>query len=112
VTLSVDKALQSGSARASVPLTTCTYDADWNSSCSEDGNKTISVSWTGRGDLARVNGHYTYITKGTTSVFNFRGTSRDASATGQIDGAELATSRYGALYNSTYRETSVCHGGC
>ncbi|MBI1886739.1 MAG: hypothetical protein HYS09_10585 [Chloroflexi bacterium] len=112
VTLSVDRKLTNASASATLLLTTCTPDRRGNVTCS-DGPGTVSGSWTGQGDLQRVNDFSVFVSKGFKDVFRVNGTLRNASTSAQIDGSAVpGTQFFGDIFDLTFGEVFVCHGGC
>lgn len=111
VTLSIAKTLTSGSVAANISLFTCTVDRRGNYNCVDGGIGTLAASWTGQGDLIRQSGSYHTVSKGFTDNYKFRGTYRDATATGSLNGTPIAGQLYWAdLFNASSREVFICHG--
>ncbi len=109
-TVSVTKKLTSGSASGVISMTTCTVDPNWNYTCGDPVDVSVSAVWTGQGELVRSHGNFHSVSKIFTANNHFRGTYRNASATGQINGSSLGVSLYGQLFNSKSSDVSICHG--
>ena len=111
VTLSIAKSLASGAVAANISLVTCTVDRRGNFNCVDSGIGTLAASWTGQGDLIRQSGSFHTVSKGFTDNYKFRGTFRNATATGSLNGTPIAGQLYWAdLFNASSREVFVCHG--
>ena len=111
-TLLVDQNLNSASVSATVPLFTCTVDRKGNFTCAEGGSATVNASWTGTGDLVRVNDNYHAVSKGFTYNAHFRGKFREASASGQVNGSDVGTQFFAQILEVRSGEVFVCHGEC
>ncbi len=111
VTLSIAKSLASGSVAANISLVTCTVDRRGNYTCVDSGIGTLAASWTGQGDLIRQSGSFHTVSKGFTDNYKFRGTFRNATATGSLNGTAIGGQLYFAdLFSASSREVFVCHG--
>jgi hypothetical protein len=109
VTLSVGSKLTSASVSATVALTTCTFGR--TGECADAGTVTVNVTWTGQGgDLVRRSETFRASSKTFTEVFRFRGTFRDAIATGRLNGTSLGTSQFADIFNASSAELFICHG--
>jgi hypothetical protein len=106
---SIDKKLTSASASATVPLTLCTVDRRGNYTCEESGTAGVAASWTGQGDLVRSRGNYHSVSSGFKYHSRWSGSSRSAVASGQIDGADLGTSLWASMYDSTSSDVYISH---
>jgi hypothetical protein len=109
--LTIAKKLNGASASATVPLTICTADAEWNYTCVDGGQATVSVSWTGLGDLEKSHGNYHQSSTGFTLNSHWKGTSRNAAASGQVNGVDLGTALYGTLSESKSGDIWIYHDG-
>jgi hypothetical protein len=110
VNLSVNTpSLTSASVTATVALTTCTEEHG-EFVCVDAGTATVHAAWTGTGELVRVSETFRANSKSFTEVFRFRGTFRDASATGGMDGTDFGTSLFADIFNASSADLFVCHG--
>jgi hypothetical protein len=110
VNLSVNTpSLTSASVTATVALTTCTEEHG-EFVCVDAGTATVHAAWTGTGELLRVSETFRANSKSFTEVFRFRGTFRDASATGGMDGTDFGTSLFADIFNASSADLFVCHG--
>jgi hypothetical protein len=110
VALSVDASkLTSASVSADVALTTCTEEHG-EFVCVDAGTATVRASWTGTGELVRVSETFRAGSKTFTEVFRFRGTLRDATATGGMNGTDFGTSLFADVFNASSADLFVCHG--
>jgi len=110
VALSVDASkLTSASVSADVALTTCTEEHG-EFVCVDAGTATVRASWTGTGELVRVSETFRAGSKTFTEVFRFRGTLRDATATGGMNGTDFGTSLFADIFNASSADLFVCHG--
>jgi hypothetical protein len=110
VNLSVNTpSLTSASVTANVALTTCTEEHG-EFVCVDAGTATVHAAWTGTGELVRVSETFRANSKSFTEVFRFRGTFRDASATGGMDGTDFGTSLFADIFNASSADLFVCHG--
>jgi hypothetical protein len=110
VSLSVDRQLASASASASVALQTCTADSHGSYSCVDGGIGSVAVSWVGQGDLIRQSGTFHYGSTGFTENGQFRGSFRNASADGSLNGGNLGVPLFADIFNSSSRDIFICHG--
>jgi hypothetical protein len=110
VNLTVDaRRLTAASVTANVALTTCTEE-DGEFVCVDAGTATVHAAWTGTGELVRVSETFRATSKTFTEVFRFRGTFRDATATGEMNGTDFATSQFADIFNASSADVFVCHG--
>jgi hypothetical protein len=110
VNLSVDTPrLTAASVTANVALTTCTEEHG-EFVCVDAGTATVHAAWTGTGELVRVSETLRVGSKTFTEVFRFRGTLRDATATGGMDGTDFGTSLFADIFNASSADLFVCHG--
>lgn len=106
VNLSVDRALTSASVTASVAVTTCIVKT-----CVDAGIGSVVASWTGQGDIIRQSGSFHVVSKGFTETSKFRGTFRNATASGSLNGADIGGQPFFAdIFNSSSRDIFICHG--
>jgi hypothetical protein len=109
VALTVDPQLRSASVSANVALTTCTEEHG-EFVCVDAGTATVHAAWTGTGELVRVSETFRVSSKTFTEVFRFRGTFRDATATGGMNGTDFGTSLFADIFNASSADLFVCHG--
>jgi hypothetical protein len=109
VSLSVDRQLASASASASVALATCTPGRHGSYSCEDAGIVSVVASWVGQGDLLRQSGTFHLGSPGFTENGQFRGSFRNASADGSVNGVGLGSSLYADIFSSTSRDIYICH---
>jgi hypothetical protein len=110
VALTVDaQKLTGASVSADVALTTCTEEHG-EFVCVDAGTATVRASWTGTGELVRVSETFRAGSKTFTEVFRFRGTFRDATATGGMNGTDFGTSLFADVFNASSADLFVCHG--
>lgn len=110
--LLVDQKLTSASVSATIPLSVCTVDSRGNYACTYDETVSVSGSWTGTGDLVRVNDNYHAVSKGFTLNGHYRGIFRDAAAVIQVDGNSTGTQFFADIFDVSNGSTYVCHGAC
>jgi len=104
--------LASASASASVPTTTCTYDANFNQiGCVDSGNVDVSADWTGQGPIARGTFNQNFHQNGFHEVDHFNGTDRQASASATVGGTSLGTGDlvFADLGTAKSGSLVVCH---
>lgn len=94
------------------PATTCTVDANFEKTACSDVSIDVSASWTGQGPISRSvsNSHFK---QGVVSITDhFSGTSREATATGLIEGLTLAASdvQFANLGTAVSGTTKICLG--
>jgi hypothetical protein len=110
VNLTVDaRKLTAASVTANVALTTCTEEHG-EFVCVDAGTATVHAAWTGTGELVRVSETFRASSKTFTEVFRFRGTFRDATATGGMNGTDFGTSQFADIFNASSADLFVCHG--
>jgi hypothetical protein len=110
VNLTVDaRRLTAASVTANVALTTCTEERG-EFVCVDAGTATVHAAWTGTGELVRVSETFRATSKTFTEVFRFRGTFRDATATGGMNGTDFGTSQFADIFNASSADLFVCHG--
>jgi len=107
--LTVAKKLASASASATVPLTICTADEEWTYTCVDGGTATVSASWAAAGDLERSHGNYHNFGFGFVLNSHWKGSNRNATATGLVDGADLGPSLYAGLNESKSGDIWIYH---
>jgi hypothetical protein len=105
VNLAVDSKLNSASLTASVALQTCT-----ERSCTDAGIGSLVASWTGQGDIIRQSGTFHVTSKTFTESGQFRGSFRNATATGSLNGAGFGSQFFADIFSSTSRDVFICHG--
>lgn len=110
VALTVGAKLQNASVAATVSLETCTEDRRGNFICEAAGTGSLTASWTGQGELIRANGTFHQVSKTFTFNSHFKGTFRNATATGQLDGSDFGTNLFADIFNASFKDVSVCHG--
>lgn len=110
VALTVDaQRLASALVSADVALTTCTEEQG-QFLCVDAGTATVRASWTGTGELVRVSETFRAGSKTFTEVFRFRGTFREASATGAMNETDFGTPLFADIFNASSADLFVCHG--
>jgi hypothetical protein len=105
VALSVDRMLSSASLKATVALTTCT-----DRRCSEAGTGQLAGKWVATGPATRVNGTTTVTSPGFTETVHQKGTFRDASAVGSLNGTDFGSSLFADINNTSFSDHFICHG--
>ncbi|HYU50947.1 MAG TPA: hypothetical protein VEO91_13580 [Candidatus Limnocylindria bacterium] len=105
VSLSVARDLSSASLKATVALSTCT-----ERTCSDAGTGQLAGKWVATGPAVRVNGTTTITSPGFTETVRQKGTFRDASAVGSLDGAAFGASLYADINNTSFSDHFICHG--
>ena len=111
VNLSVNSKLTSASVTASVALQTCTVDRRGNFTCADAGIGSVAASWSEQGGLIRSNGVSHFGSPGSTQNSHFRGSFRNAIASGSLNGAIIDGSPFFAdIFSSTSRDVFICHG--
>jgi hypothetical protein len=100
---------------SSLPATTCTFDANFNTIGCSATTIGASVTWTGQGTITRgwFNEHFK--NDGFSEIDHFYGTNRHASATGIVGGLTLSASelQFADLGNFKSGTVTVCVGnGC
>jgi hypothetical protein len=112
VSFSVGGNLSSATASATVPVTSCSYDADFNLiGCSDAGTVDVSANWTGEGPIARGTFNQNFHQDGFHEVDHFTGTNRQATATATVDGASLGTGDllFADLGTAVSGTVIICH---
>ena len=107
--LNIDKKLKNASASATVPLVTCTVDADWNETCVDAGTAVVNASWIGQGNLEKSKSTYQYSSSGFTYKGMFRGSWRFAAATAQVNGANLGAAYWANLFDTRSHDMYISH---
>jgi hypothetical protein len=112
VDLTVSGGVNSASTAANVPVTRCEFDpATWSwSPCADAGSRAVSIAWTGTGDVMRGMSVSTFSSGNSRYVSRTNGTSRDANATGTVDGVDLGASNWGFINRSRAGSIQICHG--
>jgi hypothetical protein len=112
VSFSIGKSLSSATASATVPVTSCSYDADFNLiGCSDAGTIDVSASWTGEGPIARGTFNDNFHQDGFHEVDHFTGSDRQATATATVDGTSLGVSDllFADLGTAVSGSVIICH---
>jgi hypothetical protein len=112
VSFSVAGQLSSATASATVPVTSCSYDADFNLiGCSDAGTVDVSANWTGEGPIARGTFNQNFHQDGFHEVDHFTGTDRQATATATVDGTSLGTGDllFADLGTAVSGTVIICH---
>lgn len=110
VDLTVDaRKLTAASVTANVALATCTEDHG-ELACVDAGTATVRAAWTGTGEPVRVSQTIRINSKSFTEVLNFRGTFRDAAATGGMNSTDFGPALFADIFNASSADLSVCHG--
>jgi hypothetical protein len=101
----VDSKLNSASLTASLALQTCT-----ERSCTDAGIGLLVASWTGQADIIRQSGTFHATSKTFTESGQFRGSFRNATATGSLNGVGFGSQFFADIFSSTSRDVFICHG--
>jgi hypothetical protein len=112
VSFSSSNSLASAAASAAVPVTSCSYDADFNLiGCSDAGTLDVSANWTGEGPIARGTFINNFHQDGFHEVDHFTGTDRQATATSTVGGTSLGTGDllFADLGTSVSGTVIICH---
>jgi hypothetical protein len=112
VSFSSTTSLSSATASATVPVTSCSYDADFNLiGCSDAGTLDVSASWTGEGPIARGTFNSNFHQDGFHEVDHFTGTDRQATATATVDGTSLGVGDllFADLGTAVSGTVIICH---
>jgi hypothetical protein len=112
VSFSINRSLSSATASATVPVTSCSYDADFNLiGCTDAGTIDVSASWTGEGPIARGTFNDNFHQDGFHEVDHFTGTDRQATATATVDGTSLGTGDllFADLGTAVSGSVIICH---
>jgi hypothetical protein len=94
-----------------LPAFTCTYDANFNQTCT-DTTIDVTVAWTGQGPISRGIEINHFKSDGFSVTDRFKGTSRDATATGTIDGSTFTADalQFAHLATDISGTVTVCIG--
>lgn len=112
-TFSISKKLTAASVSASVPITTCSYnEMTGEETCIDGGIVQVNVTWTGIGDLIRGSSKGHYVSKNFTSNYSFKGTWREATAVGLINGNSPGEFGWGQIFDLKDSSMTSCHGSC
>jgi hypothetical protein len=106
------RSLSSVTASATVPVTSCSYGADFHLiACVDAGALDVSAHWTGEGPTTRGTTTTSFHEAGFLQVDHVTGADRQATATGTVDGASLGTGDLLFAYLGTAVSGSVmvCH---
>jgi hypothetical protein len=112
VSFSSSHSLATATASATVPVTSCSYDADFNLiGCSDAGTIDVSASWTGEGPIARGTFNQNFHQDGFHEVDHFTGSDRQATATATVGGTSLGTGDllFAELGTAVSGTVIVCH---
>ncbi|HVB44652.1 MAG TPA: hypothetical protein VNF47_18395 [Streptosporangiaceae bacterium] len=104
-----------GLATASVtafdlPATTCIYDANFNQVSCGSGTMNLDVTWTGEGPITHSTSASHVKAGGFSVTDHLNGTSRDGTATGNLDGQPVGASQYAILGKAVSGSTTICIG--
>lgn len=108
----VAQSLSSVTASAAVPVTSCSYGADFNLiGCVDAGAIDVSAHWTGEGQITRGTTTTNFHEDGFLQVDHFTGAGRQATASATVDGTNLGTGDLLSAYLGTAVSGSVivCH---
>jgi hypothetical protein len=106
------QSLSSVTASATVPVTSCSYGADFNLiGCADAGTRDVSAHWTGEGSITRGTVTDSFHEDGFLQVDHFTGADRQATATATVEGTSLGTGDLLFAYLGTAVSGSVivCH---
>ncbi len=94
------------------PGTTCTVDANFKETGCSDVSIDLNASWTGQGPIGRSVSNSHFKQGGVSITDHFSGTSREATATGLIEGLTLAASdvQFANLGTAVSGTTKICLG--
>jgi hypothetical protein len=98
-----------------LPAVRCTFDADFNQTGCTATTIGVTVTWTGRGPIAREVSNEHFKSDGFSVTDHFNGTSRDATASGRVAGGTLSASalQFADVGTAKSGSTTVCIGnGC
>lgn len=112
VSFSTTRGLSSATVSAAVPVTSCSYDADFNLiGCVDAGTLDVSADWTGEGPIARGTMTNNFHQDGFHEVDHFTGTDRQATATATVDGTSLGTDDllFADLGTANSGSVQICH---
>jgi hypothetical protein len=112
VSFSIVNPLASAAASASVPATSCSYDANFNLiGCVDVGTVDVSASWTGQGPIARGTFNSNFRVDGFHEISHFTGSNREATATATLDGTSLGTGDliFANIGTAKSGNLTVCH---
>jgi hypothetical protein len=111
-----ERALSAVSAQAPIPVTSCTLDADGNSTvCSDGGSLDVSAAWSGQGPVSRPNyeDHF-HVPASFVLIDRASGRLRSATAVATIGGQSFDASalQFADLGVNTQLVALVCPHGC
>jgi hypothetical protein len=111
VSFSIDRGLASAAASAGVPVTVCTFDANGNGGCVDDGTIDVSGNWTGQGPIARGVFNQNFHVDGFHEVDHFNGTDRQATASATVGGTSLGVGDllFADLGTAKSGSVVICH---
>jgi hypothetical protein len=112
VSFSTSTSLSSAMASATVPVTSCSYDADFNPiGCSDAGTLDVSAAWTGQGPIARGTFNNNFHVDGFHEVDHFTGSDRQATASATVGGTSLGTGDllFADLGTALSGSVTICH---
>jgi hypothetical protein len=104
--------LSSVTASAAVPVTSCSYGADFNLiGCVDGGTRDVSANWTGVGSITRGTTTDHFHADGFEQVDHVTGADRQATATATVDGTSFGAGDLLLAYLGTAVSGSViiCH---
>ena len=102
--MSIDSRLTRASASATFPVITCFADG----TCT-DGTMSVSVSWSGQGDLRHDVSNFHFSKGGLSGSFHFNGFIRGAIANGTVNGNGPGEFVYADMFNVKSVDVLICH---
>ena len=113
VSFSIVSPLVSATASASVPATSCSYDANFNLIGCVDVTVAVSASWTGQGPIEKGTFNSNFPVDEFHVIEHFTGSSREATATATLDGTsfgagDLAFADFGTAKHGTVTICNNC----
>jgi hypothetical protein len=108
-------ALSSVTASATVPVTSCSYGADFNLiACVDAGTRDVSARWTGEGPITRGVTTSNFNEDGVHQISHINGADRHGTATATVDGTGFGSADllYGYLGRAVAGYVTICHTTC
>jgi hypothetical protein len=106
------ESLSSVTASATVPVTSCSYDADFNLiACVDAGTRHVSAHWTGEGPISRGTTTTNFNEDGVHQISHVVGADRQAIATATVDGSSLGAGAllFAYLGTAVSGYVTICH---
>jgi hypothetical protein len=106
------QSLSSVTASATVPVTSCSYGADFTLiGCVAAGTRGVSASWAGEGSITRGTVTDHFHEQGFEQVDHFTGAGRQATASATVDGTTLGTGDllFADLGTAVSGSAIICH---